>query len=316
MTSSDSRPISPQVVLFIGILAVSASSIFIRFAQAGAPSLVVAAYRMMVAGLVLAPVALPSRRTELRNLSRREVGLALFSGLLLAVHFATWIQSLEMTSVASSVVLVTTSPLWLAILAHLLLGERLARKTIMGLLVALVGGVIMALTDSCQVSGAAWNCPPIGEFVRGEAFLGNLLALIGAWSGAGYFLIGRRLRPHLSLTSYIFLVYGVSGLLLTGMVLLSGLPLFGYSSQTYFWMVLLALVPQILGHSSFNWALGHLPAAYISLPLLGEPVGTIILAYFILNETPGSFKLIGAALILAGILLGSRGSRGQEVPQV
>ena len=303
-------------MLFGGILAVSAASIFIRFAQQEAPSLIIAAYRMVVSGLVLTPLALPRRWPELRSLSRRELGLALLSGLLLALHFITWIQSLEMTSVASSVVLVTTSPLWLALLARLLLGEALSRRTAIGLFVALSGGVIMALSDSCDGPIGSLACPPLAEFVQGRAFLGNLLALIGAWTGAGYFLIGRRLRPSLSLTSYIFLVYSAAGLILALIVLASGIPAFGYSGQTVLWMVLLALLPQVLGHSSFNWALGHLPAAYISLPLLGEPLGTIFLAFFILGETPSSFKLVGAALILGGILLGSHTIRPQEVPQV
>lgn len=308
--------ISPHIVVIFGILAVSAASIFIRFAQEEAPSLVIAAYRMGVAGLVLAPIALPRRQEELRSLGRRELWLALLAGLLLAIHFITWIQSLEMTTVASSVVLVTTSPLWLALLARFLLKEELQRRTLIGLLVALVGGVVIGVSDSCNGGGGGLNCPPLGEFLRGEAFLGNLLALVGAWTGAGYFLIGRRLRPRLSLVSYIFLVYGASGLILAATVFISGAPAFGYSPIIYLWMVLLGLVPQLLGHSSFNWALGNLPAAYISLPLLGEPVASTVLALFILGEVPSPLKVLGAALILAGIILGTQRNRGKSRPSV
>lgn len=309
-------PIPPQVVLLIGILAVSAASIFIRFAQHEAASLVVAAYRMGVAGLVMAAIALPRRRAEISKLSRAEIGLALLSGLFLALHFATWIQSLEMTTVASSVVLVTTSPLWLALMAHWFLGEDLNRRTLIGLGIALLGGVVIGLSDSCAASGVGLSCPPLIEFVQGEAFVGNLLALAGALTGAGYFLIGRSLRQKLSLTSYVFLVYASAGAILVVTALVSGQPLAGFSPQTYLWLLLLGLVPQLIGHSSFNWALGQLPAAYISLPLLAEPVGSILLAMFFLDEVPSAIKLGGAALILAGILLGSRRQTPAAVPQV
>lgn len=316
MKSQHAAKISPQIVLFLGILAASTASIFIRYAQVEVPSLVIAAYRMVFSGLILLPVALPSRSAELRKLSRRELGLALLSGLLLALHFATWITSLEYTSVASSVVLVTTSPLWLAILAHLLLGERITRLTLLGLAIALVGGVIVGISDSCVQAANGLNCPAFSDFIRGDRFLGNALALIGAWTGAGYFLIGRRLRPHLSLTSYIFLVYAAAGIFLALMVRISGAPAFGFSPPIYLWLLLLALIPQILGHSSFNWALGHLSAAYVSLPLLGEPLAATLLALLFLNEIPSSIKLFGGLLILAGIVLGARGQSAEKAAKV
>jgi drug/metabolite transporter (DMT)-like permease len=311
-----SSKISPQLVLFMGILAASTASIFIRYAQVEVPSLAIAAYRMVLSGLILAPFALPSLRAEMRKLSRNELGLALLSGLFLALHFASWITSLEYTSVASSVVLVTTAPLWLAILAHLLLGERITRTTTLGLIIAFAGGIIVGVSDSCVQTVSGLQCPPLSEFVSGKGFLGNVLALIGAWTGAGYFLIGRRLRPKFSLTSYVFLVYGVAGLILALMVWVSATPVIGFSGQSYLWLLLLAVFPQILGHSSFNWALGHLPAAYISLPLLGEPLISTILALLLLNEFPSSIKIFGGLLILAGIVLGSVGQSAEAAPQV
>lgn len=301
----NSRVVSPKIVLIIGILAVSMASIFIRFAQEEAPSLSIAAYRMFVSGLVIAPFALVNKRDELANLSRNEILLALLSGLMLAIHFHTWITSLEYTSVASSVVLVTTSPLWLTLMARFFLDEKIPRLALIGLVVALLGGVIVALSDSCQRIGLLPVCPPLSEFLGGTAFLGNALALAGAISGAGYFLIGRRLRPNLSLLSYIFLVYSFAGLILVALALVSGAQLFGFAPITYVWLILLALVPQVLGHSSFNYALGVLPAVYISLPLLGEPLTSSLLAAIILGEAPSALKVLGGALILGGILLGS-----------
>jgi len=289
-------------VLLLGIFAVASASLLIRFAQREVSSLVIAAYRMGLSGLILIPFTIPRHSADIKRLSRRELLLAALAGLLLALHFATWILSLEYTSVASSVVLVTTQPLWVALLAPFMLKERLSPFVVIGLLVALVGTVVIGLSDVCQQT-AGFRCPPLSEFIQGKAFWGDLLALAGAWAGAGYILIGRSLRPRLSLTPYIFLVYGMAGLVLIAMVAVSGQPVLGFSPMIYFYLLLLALLPQLLGHSSFNWALAHLPASYVSIALLGEPVGASILAAILLGEFPSGLNLGGIALILAGILI-------------
>jgi len=288
-----------------GILAVSTASILIKFAQESAPSLVIAAYRLTIASLVLAPVAVGRKRGELRGLSGPDLRLALLSGTFLALHFASWISSLEFTSVASSVVLVTTTPLWVALLSPLVLHERISRAIIVGMVLALAGGILVGVSDSCSWNGGI-SCPSLGDFVRGEAFLGNFLALFGAWMAAGYILVGRRLRVHMSLIAYIFIVYGMAAVVEIVIMLGAGLPAFGYPAQVYVLMILLALVPQLIGHSTFNWALGYLPASFVSIALLGEPIGSIILAYVILDQAPGALNLIGCALILAGIFIASR----------
>jgi len=295
--------ISPQLVLLLGIFAVASSSLLIRYAQQEAGSLVIAAYRMALSALILIPLTLPRHTGELRQLSRRGLALAALSGVLLAIHFASWILSLEYTSVASSVVLVTTNPLWVALLAPLVLKEKLGRGVLLGMLVALAGGVVVALSDSCTLAAGSVQCPPFSEFVGGRAFYGNFLALVGAWSGVGYILIGRSLRPQLSLTAYIFLVYGMAALVLVALVPFSGQHAFGFSPVTYIYLLLLAVLPQLIGHSSFNWALAHLPASYVSIALLGEPVSSTILAVLLLGEVPSAIKLVGAALILLGILI-------------
>ena len=274
----------------------------------------IAAYRMGLSGLILIPFTIPRYNAELGKLSRRELLLAALAGLLLALHFATWILSLEYTSVASSVVLVTTNPLWVALLAPFVLKERLSPLIVIGLLVALAGTVVIGLSDACEQTAAGLACPPLSQFVQGKAFWGDLLALAGAWTGAGYILIGRSLRPTLSLTPYIFLVYGMAGLILIGMVAVSGLPAFGFSPIIYLYLLLLALLPQLLGHSSFNWALAHLPASYVSIALLGEPVGASILAAVLLGESPSELKLAGVGLILAGILIATLRANSQPAP--
>ena len=298
-------PIPPLLVLVFGILAVSTASVFIRNAQAYAPSLVIAAYRLGLATLFLAPVALTRRRNELSALTGRELGLSLLSGLFLAIHFATWITSLEFTSVTSSVVLVTTTPLWVALLAPSTIKEPLTRPVLFGLSLAMLGGIAIGVSDVCAWSGGL-SCEPSRELIKQGALLGDFLALVGALGAAGYILIGRRLRSGMSLIGYIFVVYGVAALALVVFMLLAGDQPFGYPSQAYLWFLLLALIPQLLGHSSFNWALGYLSAAYVSISLLGEPIGSSILAYFFLNEIPGTIEIIGAILILTGIYIASR----------
>jgi drug/metabolite transporter (DMT)-like permease len=304
--STRQPPVPPLAVITLGILAVSTASIFIRYAQNDASSLVIAFYRLALATLVLAPLALARHREELRSLRRKDVGLALVSGIFLALHFATWITSLEFTSVASSAVLVSTVPLFVGLLAPVFLREPPGRVLVTGMLLALAGGVIVGLSDTCSLSGLGLACPPLDEFMRGQAFLGDLLALAGALAAAAYVMIGRGLRSRVSLVSYIFLVYGFAALSMLAVIAIRGLPLLGYPAQAYIWFGLLALVPQLIGHSSFNWALGYLPAAMVSITLLGEPIGSTILAYLLFHEQPTPLKLFGAVLILVGIMVASQ----------
>lgn len=272
------------------------------------PSLVIAAGRLSLATLVLAPIVLPRHHQELRDLDRHAWMLTGLAGVFLALHFATWITSLEYTSIASSVVFVTTTPLWVALLSPVVLRESLTRTIILGMLLALVGGIVIGLTDACYNGPTSWSCPPGEELFRGQAFWGDLLALAGAWMAAGYVMIGRRVRAQMSLMAYIFIVYGIAAVVLCSVMLITGNSPLGYPAQAYLWVVLLALIPQLLGHSSFNWALGYLSAAFVSITLLGEPIGTIILAYFLLGESPPAVKLFGAILILLGIYIASRNS--------
>jgi drug/metabolite transporter (DMT)-like permease len=298
--------ISPVFVIVIGIFAVSTASIFIRFAQEYTSSLTIAAYRLTISTMVLAPFAWARYRTDIKSLTHREWWLGGIAGVFLALHFATWITSLEYTSVTSSVVLVTTMPLWVALLAPFALKEPLQRPVVVGLGFALLGGIIVGIGDSCAWVDGRAVCTGADAFFRGETFLGNFLALVGAWTAAGYFLIGRNLRAKLALIPYITLVYGIAALVMIAIVIGFGAPVFGFPPLAYLWLLLLALIPQLLGHSSFNWALGYLPAAFVSITMLGEPIGSIILAYFLLAERPSVLNLLGAGFILFGIYLASR----------
>ena len=296
----------PLAVLAFGILAASTASLFIRYAQRDIPSIVIAAYRLSLATLALTPVVLTRYRKELMSLTARQVLLLCMSGLFLAFHFAAWITSLQYTTVASSVVLVTTTPLWVAFLSPIILKEQPGKAIWIGLLIALAGGTVVSLGQSCAVQNGYLQCPPLAEFIRAENFTGNLLALVGAWMATGYMLIGRRLRSSLALTSYIYVVYGAAAVSLLLMVVVTGEKMVGYSRQSYLYCLALALIPQLFGHSSYNWALKYVSAVFVSVSMLGEPIGSTILALLFLKETPTFLELGGGVLILFGIYLASR----------
>ena len=299
-------PIPPLLAIVFALAAVSTASIFIRYAQLTAPSLVIAAGRLTVASLVLVPLAWMRHRAELMALTRIQWLLAALSGVFLAIHFATWISSLEFTTVASSAVLVSTTPLWVAVFTPLFLKEKVKPAALAGMAVALVGGAIIGLSDMCSLSREGLICPDLASLTQGKAFLGNLLALAGAWAATGYFLIGRRLRERMSVVSYVSVVYAVAAIVLIVWMFAAGNKPWGLPPRAYLWIALLGLVPQLIGHSTFNWALGYLSAAFVSITLLGEPIGSTILAMLLLDEIPSVLKIIGGALILTGIYLSAR----------
>jgi len=298
-------PLILPLAIIVAIISVSTASLFIKFAQEEAPSLVIAALRLTLASLLLAPIAIIRHKEELLSLSRKELLLGFLAGFFLALHFATWISSLEYTSVASSVVLVSTGPLWVALLSPIILHESLPRKIFWGLLLAVSGGFFIALSDSCM-----WQsrliCETFFNSQNSKSMIGNLLALTGAFTITGYLLIGRRLRTKISLIPYIFLVYSMAAIVLIVIMLFARQSPLGFPKATYGWIFLLALIPQIIGHSTYNWALRFMPATLVAILTLGEPIGSVTLAYFILHESPGIVKIIGGIFILSGIYLASR----------
>jgi drug/metabolite transporter (DMT)-like permease len=280
-------------VLAAGVLVVSTASILIRWLQAdGVPSLSIAAWRLAFAALILAPVVLARCRDELVGLAWREWGLAVASGAFLAAHFATWILSLEYTSVASSVALVTTNPIWIGIASWLLFRERLGAVMVLAIALAIAGAAVIFLTDAADEAGA-----PV---------LGNALAVIGSLTVCGYLLIGRRLRRGMSLLAYVGVVYATAAVCLVLFAAAAGAPLGGFAPASWLMLLALAIGPQLLGHTSFNWALKYLSATLIALAILGEPVGSTVLAWLLLSEPVGPVKLVGMALLLAGIFLAAR----------
>lgn len=278
--------------LSLGIVAISFASIFIRFAQAeGVPSLSIAAWRLIVASAVLLPYAWFKHRDEIRDLSRSEVGMLVASGVFLGLHFASWIASLNYTSVASSVILVSMGPVFVGIGSWLFLHERPSYLLVIGIVVAAVGSIVISWTDLGQ-----------GQ----DQLLGDLLALAGAVMIAGYLMIGRKVRARRSLIVYVSLVYGVAMVTVLVLVLVTQQPMLGFSPAAYGWLLALGLGPQLIGHSTLNWALRLLTATYVSIVTLAEPIGSAILAFLLLDEVITWAIVIGGTWVLAGIYIASR----------
>jgi len=282
-----------SLALLGGIVAISWASIFIRWCSA--PALAVAAWRLTLAAL-LWNLLRPRAWTRLR---RAELPWATAAAALLAFHFGSWIISLGLTSVTSSVVLVTTSPLFVALGAASWLGERIPSRFWPALLLASAGAVLVGLGES--PGGSPGSNPP----------LGNALALAGAVAMAGYLLLGRRL-DRLETGDYVTVVYGGAAVFLLLACWVTRTPLTGFPAQDWLWLALLALIPQGIGHTLLNWAMRRAPARLVSLAILGEPLGTSLLAVALLNEVPSALQLTGAALILGGLVLA--GSQSAESP--
>jgi len=290
-TSSQPR-FSPQLILALAITAVSTGALFVRLAEA--PPLVIAFWRCALATFVL--IALFGREclVEWRRLTRRDGWLLAGTGFALAVHFAAWISSLSYTSVASSIVIVNTTPLWVALLSPVLTTDRVRPRTMFAIALAFVG---------CVVIGA-------GDFeLSRRALMGDGLALVGAWMSTLYMLSGRKLRRTLSLAPYITACYGVAALMLFLFTSIAGESVLGYSPSTYGWLACLALVPQLIGHSSYNYALKYVSAALTSVATMGESVGATLLAWTFLREAPSLQTVVGGAIVLVGMFLAVRGER-------
>lgn len=290
----DERPaFPPGAILLAAVVAMSWGGPLVRYATA--PALAVAAWRVAFSVLFVALVVLlRDQGRGIRTLRAREWVLAIASGAFLAGHFWSWIASLSLTTVASSVVLVNTQPVFVAVLSVLLLGERPSRRQWLGIGVAVAGAVVIG-----------W-----GDFAGGpEPLLGDLLAVAGAVFVSLYYVIGRRLRQRLDLWSYIAVVYGAAAaLLLIAAGAHPGVAVSGYPPTD--WLVFLALAagPMMIGHTGVNYALGYVPAYVANLALLGEPIGATLLAWWLpgIREAPSVQLLLGGGLVLCGIALGVR----------
>lgn len=285
--------INPYLAVLVGVFAVSFSALFVRLTTA--PALIIATYRLLFTFLILAPYALLRHRPELISLSWRERGLAAASGLCLALHLVTWFASLRYTSIASSVVLVTTQPVFVVIGSWIFFRERVSRLAMVGGALALVGSFIIGAADF-----------QIGK----EAFWGDLLALTAAVFVSGYLLIGRRLRGNIDLPVYTFYTYGSSAAALIIASIATGTPFAPYPARDWILFLALAIVCTVIGHTVFNWVLRYVQASVVSVSVLGEPLGAILWASLFLREYPTLRQTIGACFIFGGLFIFTRFSTG------
>jgi drug/metabolite transporter (DMT)-like permease len=288
-------------VLAIGVLAISAGSIFARLSQLAAGtadpgySLVICGVRLAVASLLLAPVWRGVPRPSARPSAWRASCLA---GACMGVHFATWITSLAYTSIVASTTLVTSTPIWVALIAWVVWGERPSARSGLGIAVAIAGGLMIG---GAQTAAAGPN-----------PALGNALALCGALSGALYFLLGRRAQQvGFSVGVHAAVAYATAALLVAPLPWLFGAGYGGWPPMAYVWIVLMALFPQLVGHTCFNWAMRHGTPVVVSLVMLAEPIGASVLAYLVFDEVLGLPVLAGAVTLLAGVALAVTGSARQ-----
>lgn len=279
-------PFISYVALFFGVFALSTSAIFVKLADA--PAAITAFYRLFFATLILLPFLLMNKenRQELRSLSKKQWGLGLLSGLFLATHYVLWFESLNYTSVASSTVIVTLQPLFSMVGGYFLFKERFSKGAIFGFLVAIAGSIVIG-----------W-----GDFqVSGEALFGDILAFIAAGVITAYFFVGQHVRKSLSLVPYSIIGYASSSVFLSLFAFSQQVSFVDYSAQTWWSFIGLAFIATILGQTVFNWLLKWLSTSVISMSILGETIGTCILAYFILGEVISVQQGFGIALILIGL---------------
>ncbi len=277
----------PKIALLVfGVLVVGTSAPLVLFADA--PPLAIAFWRNVFAAGLLLPLAALRHGPELRGLGGREMGKLVFAGALLALHFATWIPSVRLTTVSASTVLVNMQPVWAAIGGWLLYREAVRGRAVLGIAIALAGAVFISGLD---------------VRTSGHAFLGDVLALVGGIFAGGYLLAGRALRQRISILTYAGVVYGACALLLLPAMLLSGTPFFGYDGATWLALALIALGPQVIGHTTFNYLLKDLDATTVAVAIMGEPVGATLLALFFFGQVPQAWSILGGVLVLAGIYL-------------
>lgn len=285
---------SPYTLLFftiLGIAAISFASIFIRLANA--PPIAIATYRVTLAALLVTPYFALSLKRAKRSWSSKAIKVTFISGVFLALHFIFWITSLTLTSVASSTSLVSTTPLFVALFSYWFMDERPSRRLQWGIFFAVLGSTLLA--------GSDYSFSHL-------ALAGDSLAILGAIMGTGYLIAGRFARKELDLPAYTLGAYGAAALVLLATSLITQTPLYGFTQETYFFLVLIALVPQLIGHTSFNWALKFLSPTRVAALILGEPIGSTILAYLLLGETLSLNKSIGLSILGVGILMSSLGA--------
>lgn len=281
-------PIFSYFILFFGVFTLSASAIFVKLADA--PAAIIAFYRLLFATVILLPLLLFNKRNrnELKTLSKKQWGFGFLSGLFLAAHYVLWFESLQYTSVASSTVIVTLQPLFSMIGGYFLFKERFTKGAVIGCFIAISGSIVIGWQDF-QISG--------------DALYGDILAFMAAGIITAYFFISQHIRKDLSLIPYSVISYGSSACFLGIFAYMQQQSFIHYATQTWLSFIGLAFIATILGQTIFNWLLKWMSATVISMSILGETIGTCVLAYFILSETITLQQALGISIIFIGLTL-------------
>ncbi|WP_099156481.1 DMT family transporter [Virgibacillus ndiopensis] len=280
-------PFNPYIAVVIGVIAVSSSAVLVKLADSS-PAPIIANYRLLFAVIIMAPYIFIKNRHEFRLIQKRDWVLCILAGIFLACHFILWFESLNYTSVASSVVLVTLQPIFAFLGTYLFFKERFSPGAVISMVIALLGSVIIS-----------W-----GDFqISGMALFGDILALLGAVTVTAYFLLGQNVRKRLSLMTYTFVVYGISSITLILYNIILQNPFFGYPADNWWAFLALAIIPTFFGHTLFNWAIKWVSTSTISMGIVFEPIGASILAYFILDEQITGSQWLGGTIVLSGLFL-------------
>lgn len=293
----------PLVALFASIIAVSFAAIFVI--SCNAPPLSIAFFRIFFTTLILLPFVIWHKKTrrEIQQLSQSTLGMMIIIGIILAAHFALWITSLTKTSVASSVILVTAHPMLVGPIAYFLLKEKLSKTNSLGIGISVAGVIILVYGN--------YGFTAMGL----DTLEGNILAMLGGVAAGLYILGGRKLRKKISVLTYAFIVYSIASIVLLFLCLVFNAPLYGLRSTDYQLIFLMAITAGIFGHTLYNWSLKYINASLASVALLGEPIGSSVLAYLIpsINQSPSLFTLGGGSIILLGIYLTSKQMNGPRL---
>ncbi|MFC4406194.1 DMT family transporter [Haloarchaeobius iranensis] len=294
----------PVVGLAVAVAAVSTSAPLVELSAA--PSSVKAFYRVLFMTCLVAPVALRRSPGDFRRITGRDMGLAVVAGVALAAHFALWFASIDLTTIAASATLVQTQPLFVAVGAWLFLRDRVTRRTVAGIVVAVVGAALIGLDAGASATAT-------------DPLLGNVLAVVAAAMAAGYVLAGRSLRQRIRLFPYVTVVYGACTVVLFATVVAEGHALLDYPPREYALFLAMAVGPGIFGHTVINWLLDRVESAVVSVSLLGEPLGSAVLALALFAEVPGVLTVVGGAIALVGIAITvwnrERDEAGDDVPR-
>jgi len=282
-------------ILLSGVISISFAAIFVRFCD-DVPPLMIATYRLIFASIIIISL-FKFKHYTISSITKKDLIFSIISGMILSIHFYTWFTSLKLTSIASSVVLVTTSPIFVGIFSFFLLKEKQNINIIIGIALSIIGSTILTIGD-VNISDAL-------VFDK-NALMGDIFAVFGAISAAIYMMIGSKVRENLDIIPYITITYTASAITLLLISLLSGQTFLGYKPSSYTFMFLLAVIPQLIGHTSLNWALKHLKSSMVAIVTLGEPIGAAILGYLFFREGVDKYQYVGIILIFMAILIASK----------